>query len=228
MPELPEVETLARSLRAAVLGEVIRGVEIRWRRTVATPAPEALPAAILGRRITAVARRAKFLVFTLAPVTADDPAGAEAGDRAGGAVVLYLVAHLRMTGQFLLADGPQSPLLRDPHAQLVFYLSSGRALCFHDVRKFGRVWALRDAAPVLGELGLEPLAPEFTTAALAGLLEGAGGRSNRCSSISGWWPAWAISMWTNRSGRPASTPCGAPIRSHRPKWRGCTPPSARC
>ena len=166
MPELPEVETLARNLRAELVGEVIRGIEIRWRRTVAMPDPEGLAVAVLRRCIAGVTRRAKFLVFTLWPADG----GPEHGEI--GAGPLYLVAHLRMTGQFLLADGPRAAVLADPHVHLVLYLASGRVLCFHDARKFGRVWAMRDVAPVLGDLGVEPLSPDFTPAALAHILAG--------------------------------------------------------
>ena len=168
MPELPEVETLVRNLRAELVGEVIRGVEIRWPRTVAAPEPEVFSSLVVRHCIAGVARRAKFLMFTLWP--ADGAAGD--GHASGPAVAtpLYLVAHLRMTGQFLLAKDVRAPILSDPHVHMVLYLGSGRAVCFHDARKFGRVWALRDVGPVLGDLGVEPLSSDFTPELLAELL----------------------------------------------------------
>jgi formamidopyrimidine-DNA glycosylase len=156
MPELPEVETLARTLRGRVLGDVMVGAEIRWPRTLAEPAPEAFARAIFGRRISAVERRAKFLLLSLDPFT--------------------LVFHLRMTGRLLVADGPQAPELAGAHVHLLLPLASGRVLYFHDVRKFGRVWLVGNVAALLGKLGMEPLSPAFTAEALAGLLAGRRGR----------------------------------------------------
>lgn len=152
MPELPEVETLARTLRDRVVGDEIRGAEVRWARTVAEPAPEVFTRAILGRRISAVERRAKFLLLTVDPLT--------------------LVVHLRMTGRLLVADSPQAPELADTHVHLLLYLASGRVLYFHDARKFGRAWLVEDAAALLDKLGVEPLSPAFTAETLAGLLAG--------------------------------------------------------
>ena len=121
MPELPEVETVARDLRPRIVGATITGARIGWPRTVRTHTPEAFDAAIAGRRVEAVGRRAKLVVVELS------------GDAA-------LTIHLKMTGQLFVvpADSPE-----DPYVRLVLELADGRELRFRDIRKFGRIGLVR-------------------------------------------------------------------------------------
>ncbi|MEB3220667.1 MAG: bifunctional DNA-formamidopyrimidine glycosylase/DNA-(apurinic or apyrimidinic site) lyase [Candidatus Sericytochromatia bacterium] len=148
MPELPEVETAARDLASQVAGATIAAVvHLDWPRLIETPSPEAFVAALAGRRITHVGRRAKWLLVGLA------------GD-------LTLAVHLRMSGSIYVAsaDAPW-----DPHVRLVLRLADGRALVLRDVRKFGRV-RLLDAAGLAAldaSFGPEPLEAGFTRAWLA-------------------------------------------------------------
>jgi formamidopyrimidine-DNA glycosylase len=152
MPELPEVETVARDLRPHLVGATIVGARSSWARTLRTHAPEAFADAVAGRRIEAVGRRAKQLVIDLS------------GDAA-------LTVHLKMTGQLFVvpAETPE-----DPYIRLVLELEDGRELRFRDIRKFGRV-GLYGRDPVTGELvtevggggvfaaiGPEPLDAAFT------------------------------------------------------------------
>ena len=65
VPELPEVETVARDLRPRILGATITGARCSWARTLRTHRPEAFADAIAGRRVTAVGRRAKLVVIEL-------------------------------------------------------------------------------------------------------------------------------------------------------------------
>ena len=65
MPELPEVETVARDLRPRIVGATITGARVGWPRTVRTHTPEGFDAAIAGRRVEAVGRRAKLVVVEL-------------------------------------------------------------------------------------------------------------------------------------------------------------------
>ena len=85
MPELPEVETVARDLRPHLVGATIVGARCSWARTLRTHTPEAFAEAVAGRRIVAVGRRAKQLVVDLS------------GDAA-------LTVHLKMTGQLFVVD----------------------------------------------------------------------------------------------------------------------------
>ena len=152
MPELPEVETVARDLRPLIVGSTIVGARCSWARTLRTHAPEAFAEAVAGRRVEAVGRRAKLVVVELS------------GDAA-------LTIHLKMTGQLFVVP---ADLPVDPYVRLVLELADGRELRFRDIRKFGRV-GLYGRDPVTGELvtevggsavfgafGPEPLDPDFT------------------------------------------------------------------
>jgi formamidopyrimidine-DNA glycosylase len=152
VPELPEVETIARQLRNAfhLPGRSFADVLIGWERTVATPAPESFRQRLAGQRIEEVGRRGKFLTFALSE-----------GD--------YLLIHLRMTGQ-LLVERATIALESHPHNRLLFLLDDERQLLFRDQRKFGRVYLVGDPQEVLGELGPEPLDEDFSAADFAGLV----------------------------------------------------------
>ena len=140
MPELPEVETVVRELRAAGLaGRVITRARAFWPPMIAPLGPAAFAARLKGRRVQAIRRRAKYIVLTLA----------------GGNTLLI---HLRMTGQLTL-ERPR--VARDPHQHIVLCLDDGRELRYRDTRKFGR-WQLTPAPQViLGRLGPEPLSKNF-------------------------------------------------------------------
>ncbi|MBP6788309.1 MAG: bifunctional DNA-formamidopyrimidine glycosylase/DNA-(apurinic or apyrimidinic site) lyase [Candidatus Promineofilum sp.] len=150
MPELPEVETFVRALRRPLVGRTIVGATNDWPRHIVAPLPDELAARIAGRRIEAIDRRGKYLVFTLS----DDE---------------NLIIHLKMTGHLSVVPADTPP---DPYAHTVFALDDGRELRFRDPRKFGRVYLLRDPAGVLGPLGPEPLADAFTADELAARLAG--------------------------------------------------------
>jgi formamidopyrimidine-DNA glycosylase len=150
MPELPEVETIARELRHDLVGRRVVEVEVRWERTIATPPAAELKPALVGRQIMGADRRGKYLLFALS----DDQT---------------LIIHLRMTGQLHVVGPEAAP---DPHTHLVLTLDSGQRLFFRDQRKFGRVYVVADAATVLRQLGPEPLHPDFTPQELAARLTG--------------------------------------------------------
>ena len=117
MPELPEVETVARDLRPRILGATITGARVSWARTLRTHTPEAFGEAIAGRRVEAVWRRAKQIVIDLS------------GDAA-------LTIHLKMTGQLFVVPA-ETPV--DPYVRLVLELADGREIRFRDIRKFGKI-----------------------------------------------------------------------------------------
>jgi formamidopyrimidine-DNA glycosylase len=152
MPELPEVETVARSLRPMLVGRRFAGCEVRWRRTLGGLAPAAFAAALEGVRVRAVGRRAKWIVLELTRQRV--PAG-------------VLCVHLRMTGRLQIDPAGEPP---GPWERVRIALDDGRVLRFIDPRKFGRVRFVRRAEEVLGELGPEPLSPEFTSEWLADAL----------------------------------------------------------
>src|SRR3954454_5715042 len=152
MPELPEVETVARDLRPKLVGAEIAGVRSSWARTLRTHDADAFTAGVVGGTIAGVGRRAKLLVVELS----------------GG---VALTIHLKMTGQLFVvrAGAPE-----DPYVRLVLELADGREVRFRDIRKFGRV-GLYGRDPVTGDLvtevggfavfatfGPEPLEAAFT------------------------------------------------------------------
>ncbi len=155
MPELPDVEAVVRTLRRGVVGRRIRAVAILSPSTIRSPAPRAFARRVRGRTIRAVGRRGKYLLIDL-----------------DGR--LMLVAHLRMTGDFVMArPGP-----RPAHTRVVFTLD-GRELRFIDQRRFGHLDLVDLARPGalaawegLRRLGDEPLDPAFTLARFRDILRG--------------------------------------------------------
>ncbi|MFH2103967.1 MAG: bifunctional DNA-formamidopyrimidine glycosylase/DNA-(apurinic or apyrimidinic site) lyase [Chloroflexota bacterium] len=149
MPELPEVETITRRLRPEITGKTIRNVELRWERTLASPAPGEFVARIQGQKIRAISRRAKYLQMQLSRD--------------------FLLVHLRMSGDLTVSTGPV-PAAK--HDRLILRLSGNTTLAFNDPRKFGRIWLTPDAETVLSGLGPEPLAENFTPEWLYRALQG--------------------------------------------------------
>lgn len=149
MPELPEVETIARQLRSGASthpplpGRVIDAVTLRWPRHIASPPAEQFRREILGRTIREVGRRGKYLVFPL--------------DRG------TLLIHLKMSGDLGLVPSVEPT---GPYDHTIFHLDGGWDLRFGDARKFGKVFLLDDPEALLVPLGPEPLNPEFTARAL--------------------------------------------------------------
>ena len=139
MPELPEVETIARSLRPALVGQTIIAADLRWARTLATPSPRKFKEQIQGQQILGVSRRAKFLNIQLTDFN--------------------FFVHLRMSGDLFIKEGNDPP---EKHDRLRLFLSGDKILIFRDTRKFGRAWLTDDPETVIGKLGPEPLSDEFT------------------------------------------------------------------
>lgn len=147
MPELPEVESVRRTLMPGILGRQVAEVLARPSR-VLRPDLEGFRRGIMGRRVTGSLRRGKLLVLTL-----DDGA--------------YWAAHLGMTGQLILAPGE---LAADHvHARVVFG-DDGPSLHYRDPRKFGHLVYYADRTELMaglyGQMGPDALsitAEEFVT-----------------------------------------------------------------
>ncbi len=148
MPELPEVETIVRMLRTQLVGQRV----VSWPRCVATSVAAEFERELAGREILDVRRRGKFVVIPLS------------GDK-------FCLVHLRMTGRLIIQDSTLTEAcISDPHVHALFHFASGRILCFRDTRKFGRLYLVDDPAEVVGDLGPEPLAEDFTSQHLYELL----------------------------------------------------------
>ena len=153
MPELPEVETVRRALAARLVGRRLTLVEAR-RADLRTKLPRNLRARLLGRTVTGVGRRAKYMLVEL-----DDGA--------------TLIAHLGMSGRMLIHRKPTPP---GPHDHVILGADDGTLVYFNDARRFGLL-ALADTRalqrhPLLKNLGIEPLDRAFNGAALAAALAG--------------------------------------------------------
>src|SRR3954453_7747473 len=168
MPELPEVETVARQLEPELEGHRIESLEVldkRWSRPVP---PRKLGAAVAGRTIEGLGRRGKYLLL-----------GLDGGQT--------LVMHLRMTGNLVLVEGEN---VFDPsegrrlyeaerstserHLRARFTLDDGREVWFTDPRRFGEAFLIdnADLAARFAKLGVEPLSADFTPEALGAVATG--------------------------------------------------------
>ena len=136
MPELPEVETIVRQLRArGVEGREILSVKVNWVRTVAPLTAAAFSKQICGTNIEQVSRVGKWMLFSLS----------------SGKTIMI---HLRMAGSFSMVPGA--------HDRLVLTLSDGLSLYYRDTRKFGRWRLVDDPAEILDALGPDALTRKFT------------------------------------------------------------------
>jgi len=170
MPELPEVETVARGLAPHVRGRRIISVT-RSDKALRLPWPDDFAARLEGARIKAIARRAKFLLWRLE----------------GG---MSLLSHLGMSGRFTVLPGgggktrglgefyfhPAAAPEPGPHDHLTLVLDDQTRVIYTDPRRFGFFDLLATEAegrhPMLARLGPEPLGPQFTAAHLAAACQG--------------------------------------------------------
>ena len=139
VPELPEVETIVRTLKEFVLHKQINSVTIYWTKIVKHPSgTEQFADALCGQTILNIDRRGKFLIFYTE--------------------IFALVSHLRMEGKYLLAETAE-PV--DKHTHVIFHFNDGTELRYRDVRKFGTMHLYRKGEEFnvlpLSQLGPEPL-----------------------------------------------------------------------
>jgi formamidopyrimidine-DNA glycosylase len=153
MPELPEVELVARSLDRLVGGRVFASAKLLRPGLAPENTPRQFARTLRGARVERVGRRGKHILAELD----------------NGHVLL---THLRMTGRFLMLPAG-APLPKHTHA--LFMLEDGRRLAFTDQRHFGLMKlttaGLLAEARELRSLAPEPFSDEFTPAYLAGVLE---------------------------------------------------------
>ena len=150
MPELPEVETIARGLANAVVGKRIDSVEV-FRPTVVSPDVDRFAADLVGDRIVASGRRGKFVVLSLESRR-------------------ELVVHLRMTGRLIVQrSGTATP---EPYTNVLLTFGDGGRLCFADVRRFGRMRLFEPEVTWAADVGFEPLSEEFSAERFSSLLTG--------------------------------------------------------
>ncbi|MHB1419687.1 MAG: DNA-formamidopyrimidine glycosylase [Bacillota bacterium] len=144
MPELPEVETVKRTLEPCLCGKTIHKVTVRMPKIIRVPAVEQFEALLAGKEFLGIDRRGKYLLFTLTEG-------------------FLLIIHLRMTGRLLYVrnDAPM-----EKHTHVMFFLEGNHDLRYVDQRQFGWMYLVRqdelDQVGGLARLGPEPLDLELT------------------------------------------------------------------
>ena len=151
VPELPEVETIARGLANAVGGKTVASVTVTMRKIAIAAEGEIFEQALAGETIAAVGRRGKYVVFALA-----------SGRR--------LAVHLRMTGRLIVHPAGYSEPY--PYTHVLIGFTDGTRLSFADVRQFGRMRLLAVGDPWDADGGVEPLSEGFTSDAFVSMLDG--------------------------------------------------------
>jgi formamidopyrimidine-DNA glycosylase len=154
MPELPEVETIRKSLQALVTGKTIDRVSVHLPRIIRTPKDvEQFRVELQGLGIREIGRRGKYLLIHL--------------DNA-----MTLVSHLRMEGRYGVYRAEDAV---EPHTHVIFHFTDGTELRYRDVRQFGTMDLVPTgdyrAVPGLHKIGLEPLAESVTAEAFRNALK---------------------------------------------------------
>ena len=149
MPELPEVETVLRTLETKIKDKEITDVKILYAPIVEGDV-RTFRKKIRGQHFRNFDRRGKFLIFGLDDIT--------------------LVSHLRMEGKYYILS-KEDPI--DKHTHVIFYLDDGTELRYHDVRKFGRMELIekKDDYADFKDLGPEPFSRDFNLKYCKGYLE---------------------------------------------------------
>ena len=163
MPEMPEIETIRRSLEPHISGRKIEYVEVLLARQIKWPEPEAFVARILQEDIVGLERIGKYLLLQLSNQVS-------------------LIFHLRMTGQLVYVAAGAADASH--HNRLIIYLDDGARLVFSDTRTFGTLYAMHQdelwRIRGMAEMGPEPLSEKFTAEYLAAA---AAGRKTRIKSF---------------------------------------------
>jgi len=158
MPELPEVETIRRDLLPHVVGRTITAVRVAPGAERVIRDDNAFARRLAGRRIDALTRRGKYLLFRLE----------------GARPPLYLAVHLRMTGSLLHRGAVDPP---DTYVRVTIALDDATELRYADLRKLGQMWLVESPDDAVGALGPEPLDAAFTATKLGQIL------SRRCAPV---------------------------------------------
>jgi formamidopyrimidine-DNA glycosylase len=150
VPELPEVETIARGLANAIVGKTIAAAAVSMPKIAVAPAGISFPVDLPGESVVAVGRRAKFIVIVLA-----------SGRR--------LTVHLRMTGRLIVQPaGLEKPY---PYTHISIDFTDGTRLAFADMRQFGRMRLVEPSEAWDADGGVEPLSDAFTGELFARMID---------------------------------------------------------
>ena len=147
MPELPEVETVRRSLLDLIIGKTINNIDIYYERIVQSDVKE-FKTLLVGETFCDISRYGKFLIFILSHY--------------------IIVAHLRMEGKYFLKKS-LSEEEKEKHEHVIFSFTDGTTLGYNDTRKFGtmQLFKTNDVSEVMKQeplvkLGIEPISGKLT------------------------------------------------------------------
>ncbi|MGI5891847.1 MAG: bifunctional DNA-formamidopyrimidine glycosylase/DNA-(apurinic or apyrimidinic site) lyase [Bacillota bacterium] len=144
MPELPEVETIKRTLKPLLIGKKFAKPRLLREDIIKHPLPREFESILEGREIIEVDRRGKYLLIYLT----DN---------------YILAVHLRMTGRLVYCMANEE---QEKHTHVIFPLNNGDQLRFADIRRFGCLWLIApdeiDDFTGMSRLGLEPLSADFS------------------------------------------------------------------
>ena len=148
MPELPEVETVLRTLEYQIKGSRIKDIIVLYPNLIEGDVNTFINT-LKGQRFNKFLRRGKYLLFEMDNI--------------------LLVSHLRMEGKYYVYPSATTPL---KHSHIIFKLDDGREIHYNDTRKFGRfkLMPLKDSYKEFLNLGVEPLSDDLNVAYLYPLL----------------------------------------------------------
>ncbi|MEJ2053311.1 MAG: bifunctional DNA-formamidopyrimidine glycosylase/DNA-(apurinic or apyrimidinic site) lyase [Calditrichaceae bacterium] len=146
MPELPEVETVARELRDLIPGKEISKIQALWHKSFENQCSLPLP----GQIVEEIGRKGKYLIIKLSQSV--------------------LIVHLRMTGQLLFKSSFEENTDKYIRAKIIF--ADNTALFFKDTRKFGRIYHVRDAQDILYKIGFDAIDAGLDVNTFKNLLSG--------------------------------------------------------
>lgn len=144
MPELPEVETIRKTLERFVLGKEIKDIDILWPKIIKKPDDiQHFKQLLIGQTLQKIDRKGKFLLFYMNDVV--------------------MVSHLRMEGKYRVVE-KDTPI--DKHTHVIFHLANKEELRYNDVRKFGTMHVFSIGEELtekpLNQLGPDPFEEEYS------------------------------------------------------------------
>lgn len=151
MPELPEVETVRKTLYNLILNRTIQSIDVYYTKIIKESSPLEFTNKLVGKTLIDIKRQGKYLIFIF-----DD---------------IALISHLRMEGKYFIKDQNDDVA---KHEHIIFNFTDGSSLRYHDVRKFGTM-DLRELDDIyttnpIKKLGYEPFDKGMTIAYLKGKL----------------------------------------------------------
>jgi len=152
MPELPEVETVRRTLETLIVGKTIRDIDVFYERIIRGSTVTDFISKLEGQTLSSIDRYGKYLIFIFGELT--------------------ILSHLRMEGKYFIKNLDEP---KEKHEHIIFYFTDGSTLRYHDTRKFGTMDLIltKDIftnSPIIKQ-GYEPFNEKLTGTHLRSLLK---------------------------------------------------------